>query len=245
MITEIRYALYAWMGLGVLVFFLLNFITAPYGRHSRKGWGPMVSERLAWVLMEFPSLAILLYFLVKHWSSPIPALILAGAWVLHYIYRTFIFPLLLRPGPKGTPVSIIFMSQVFNTINALFNGFFLFMYPPTGFSLRFASGLFILIAGFAIHVWADHRLRVLRKPGETEYKIPVGGLFNYVSSPNYLGEIVEWTGFAIAAWNLAALAFLLWTIANLVPRALAHHRWYKKQFSDYPSDRKALIPFIL
>ena len=33
--------------------------------------------------------------------------------------------------------------------------------------------------------------------------------------------------------------------ANLVPRALATHRWYRERFPDYPQDRKALIPFVL
>jgi len=37
----------------------------------------------------------------------------------------------------------------------------------------------------------------------------------------------------------------LWTIANLAPRALANHKWYKETFPEYPSQRKALIPFFL
>jgi 3-oxo-5-alpha-steroid 4-dehydrogenase 1 len=39
----------------------------------------------------------------------------------------------------------------------------------------------------------------LRKPGETGYKIPTGGLFDYITGANFFGEIVEWTGFAIAS----------------------------------------------
>jgi 3-oxo-5-alpha-steroid 4-dehydrogenase 1 len=26
---------------------------------------------------------------------------------------------------------------------------------------------------------------------------------------------------------------------------LAHHRWYREKFEDYPSGRRALIPFVL
>lgn len=37
----------------------------------------------------------------------------------------------------------------------------------------------------------------------------------------------------------------VWTAVNLVPRALAHHRWYREHFEDYPRQRKALIPFVL
>jgi hypothetical protein len=31
----------------------------------------------------------------------------------------------------------------------------------------------------------------------------------------------------------------------LGPRAVAHHRYYKDKFEDYPPTRRAVIPFIL
>jgi protein-S-isoprenylcysteine O-methyltransferase Ste14 len=87
-------------------------------------------------------------------------------------------------------------------------------------------------------------LRNLRGPGETGYKIPRGGAYNWVSCPNYLGEIVEWLGWALATWSFGGLAFAAYTAANLVPRALANHRWYQKRFPDYPVQRKAILPFV-
>jgi len=60
-----------------------------------------------------------------------------------------------------------------------------------------------------------------------------------------LGEIIEWIGFAMMAWNLAALSFAIWTIVNLLPRAIDHHKWYRRYFAGYPEKRKAIIPFIL
>ncbi len=74
--------------------------------------------------------------------------------------------------------------------------------------------------------------------------MPQGGLFRFVSSPNYFGEIVEWTGFAIVMGALPGFAFLAWTLANLVPRAVEHHRWYRATFADYPRARRALVPFL-
>ena len=41
---------------------------------------------------------------------------------------------------------------------------------------------------------------------------------------------------------LAGWAFAVFTIANLAPRALTHHKWYRAQFPDYPPERRALIP---
>jgi len=62
---------------------------------------------------------------------------------------------------------------------------------------------------------------------------------------DYLGEIVEWTGWAVATWSLAGLAFALYTAANLAPRALSHHAWYRARFPEYPPSRRALVPFLL
>jgi steroid 5-alpha reductase family enzyme len=107
----------------------------------------------------------------------------------------------------------------------------------------FFVGIGIFLTGFAINI-PDHILRNLRGFKETGYKIPLGGLFRWVSSPNYLGEIIEWSGFLLATWSLAALVFVVFTFANLAPRAWAHRKWYLANFPDYPERRKALIPWI-
>ena len=92
---------------------------------------------------------------------------------------------------------------------------------------------------------ADARLRSLRDRTDQRYSIPHGGMYRWVSCPNYLGELIEWTGWAVMTWSLAGTSFALFTAANLVPRALSHHRWYRQRFDDYPSDRRAVLPGIL
>jgi steroid 5-alpha reductase family enzyme len=103
----------------------------------------------------------------------------------------------------------------------------------------------VFVLGATVNVRSDEILLRLRQSGDSDYSIPTGGLFEWVSCPNYLGEIVQWTGFAIAAWSLPALSFAVWTAANLVPRAIAHHRWYHDSFDRYPAARRALIPGLL
>ena len=109
----------------------------------------------------------------------------------------------------------------------------------------FLAGIALFAAGFLIHSSSDNILRSLRKPGETGYSIPQGGMFRFISCPNYFGEIIEWVGWALLTWSVAGLAFATFTFANLFPRAIAHHRWYRGEFTDYPSERKAIIPFIV
>ena len=75
--------------------------------------------------------------------------------------------------------------------------------------------------------------------------IPRGGLFRYLTCPNYFGEMVEWLGWACLTWSLAGLSFFVFTTANLLPRGLTHHRWYREQFPDYPPERRAVLPWVL
>jgi protein-S-isoprenylcysteine O-methyltransferase Ste14 len=83
----------------------------------------------------------------------------------------------------------------------------------------------------------------MRREADGAYVVPRGILFRRVSCPNYLGELIQWCGWAVATWSLAGLTFAVWTAANLVPRAHAHHRWYRERFPDYPPERRALLPF--
>lgn len=133
-------------------------------------------------------------------------------------------------------------------MNPFINGFYLFSIAEYSenwiFSLRFSAGIAIFITGFIINVQSDYILRNLRRENGEGYTVPSGGMFRFVTSPNYLGEILEWTGWAIFTWSVPGLVFMLFTIANLLPRAKAHHDWYKKNFKDYPENRKTLIPFV-
>jgi steroid 5-alpha reductase family enzyme len=111
--------------------------------------------------------------------------------------------------------------------------------------VRFLSGMILFSVGMAINISSDEKLIHLRKNSSNGYQIPRGGLFKQVSCPNFLGEIIEWLGYAILCWSLPALSFFIWTCCNLIPRALDHHRWYRQQFPDYPVRRRAVLPGIV
>jgi len=237
----------AWMGVAVVTFVVLFFVSAPYGRHARKWAGPAISARLGWILMELPSPAVLAVLFVLGGAKGAASVVLLLLWLLHYVQRTFVYPFLLK-NPKPWPISMSAMGACFNLVNAGMNGYWLFFlaeYPASWLTdPRFIIGVALFLLGLFTNLWSDAILRRLRKPGETGYKIPRGGPWELVSSPNYLGEIVEWCGFALASWSLPGLAFAVWTIANLAPRARSHHSWYRSQFPDYPARRKALVPMI-
>lgn len=242
--------IYLWFGLSAAVFFYLMKNPAPYGRHGGAGWGPTIGNKAGWVLMEIPSVVLFAYLFAIGRNKNAAAIFFFLMWETHYVYRTFVFSMLLR-GRKRMPLVIVGSGFLFNIVNAYINGRYLFTfadaYPASWFAgSHFLIGFALFAAGFVIHVSADRTLRNLRKPGETGFKIPHGGLFRFVSSPNYLGEMIQWIGFAVATWSLPGLAFAVWTFANLFPRTLKHHEWYHQNFGDrYPRLRKAIIPFIL
>lgn len=128
-------------------------------------------------------------------------------------------------------------------------------------SPRFWFGVAIWAVGMAMNVHHDNILFRLRRDKARKeagakddskkeqdptrrYFIPRGGLFSLVSCPAYLGETVEWIGYATAAWSWPALIFAVATPANLWPRAYHTHQWYKNTFKDYPKERKVVIPYI-
>ncbi len=227
---------------------ILVFVSAPYGRHQRRGWGPTMDNRMGWIVMEAPApLVFGLCFLLGQNRYTLTALVFLLMWEVHYIHRSFIYPFGLRGEDRRMPLVIVGMGFAFNGLNGYLNGRWLFAfsggYPGSWLlDVRFVAGLLIFMAGFIINRQADRTLRGIREHGESAYAVPKGGMYRWISCPNYFGEIVEWIGWAIATWSLAGLAFALWTAANLAPRARSHHQWYRESFADYPDERKALVP---
>jgi hypothetical protein len=244
-----RWLVIAMLVLAVVTWLALRFVTAPYGRHTRSGWGPMIPSRLGWLVMESPAVVFfaLVYAQGEHRGALVP-LILFGTWQFHYIQRTLVYPFRMRARGKRMALAIPLLAFAFNLVNAWINARWIsqighydrsWLWDP-----RFLCGAVLFLAGWWINVRSDSLLFRLRDSGDSAYRVPRGGLHELVASPNYLGEIIEWTGFALMSWSPAALAFALYTVANLAPRASSHLRWYRDTFPDYPPERRALIPHL-
>ncbi|SEH84934.1 MULTISPECIES: methyltransferase [unclassified Leifsonia] len=244
-----RWFVYAELALALVTFVALLFVVAPYGgRHGRVGWGPTVPARVGWIVMEAPAPVLFVaFFLLGSRRAQLVPLVFLALWLVHYVYRAFVYPFLMRSGSR-MPVLVMALAIAFNTLNAWVNARWISEYGsyPVAWVAdpRFWIGVALFAGGLTLNARSDRTLRRLRRAGGG-YRIPNGGGFRYVSSPNYLGEMIEWTGWAIATWSLAGTAFALYTIANLGPRAVANHRWYRSTFPDYPPERRALLPFVL
>lgn len=245
--------LWAMTAVAVAVFICLFKVDAGYGKFYNRKWGPAISNRLGWAIMESPVFfAMIALWALSDRKDDIVRLAFLAIFELHYFQRSFIFPMLIR-GKSKMPLSIILMGMAFNTLNALMQGGWIFFISPADtYTLgwfttpKFLAGTALFAFGFFVNLQSDSIIRHLRKPGDTAHYLPKGGMFRHVSSANYFGELMEWTGFAILTWSFSGLVFAIWTFANLAPRAARIHERYAAEFGDEFDARhiKRIIPFI-
>jgi len=239
----------AWLLIAAVVFCILMKVPAPYGRLVRSGWGPQLPSGLNWALMESPAAIVFTVIFLASQPHATAAWCFFLLWNAHYSYRCMIYPWLVRRSHR-VPLTITLSGFGFNVMNGFLQAMSLFEFanplPDTWpRSPAFLIGTLLFAAGFSIHLQADAQLRQLRRALGPGYHVPHGGLFHWVSCPNYLGEVIEWLGWALLTWSWAGLVFALWTAANLIPRAITSHKWYRAQFADYPTERRAIFPFVL
>lgn len=245
-----RWLITGWTILAGVIFVVLFFVTAPYGRFTRSGFGPRISQRLGWVLMETPSAVLMAaFFLLGNRHTNLPAMVFLVLWEVHYIQRALVYPFRLRGSGRQMTWLTVLLGVLFNVGNVYLNGRYLFTLAPVRDAAwladpRFIFGLGLFAAGHMANKRADATLRGLRSTAGSGYAIPRGGLFERVSAANYLGELIEWTGWAVLTWSAGGAVFALWTAANLIPRAHSIHRWYRETFPEYPKQRKAIIPHL-
>jgi 3-oxo-5-alpha-steroid 4-dehydrogenase 1 len=243
----------AWMALAAVVFIILQFRQAPYGRFHKTERSAIylfdLNGKLGWFIQEIVSPLSIVYFFSKA-TGPVTfaQVFCLIVWLIHYINRSIVYTL-RTPSMKPTQLMVVLFAVFFNFVNGYLNGTQLRQSADMNmFSLHWNAGFLIFILGMYINIKSDEILMNLRakSKNKTEYYIPTGFMYNYISCPNYFGELIEWVGFAIMVWNTAALSFVAWTFCNLFPRAMEIHAWYKDKFKEeYPKDRKAFVPFLV
>lgn len=236
--------------LAVIVYIALQYLKAGYGYLRNSKWGPSIPNKVGWIIMEAPVFIVMVTLMIIYKEGVnVVTSVMASLFLIHYFQRSFIFPFLIK-GSSKMPIAIILMGATFNVINGLLIGLWLFCYSDYTidwlYSPKFIIGTLIFIFGMVVNLHSDHIIRHLRKPGDTKHYIPMGGMFRYVSSANYYGEITEWFGFAILTWSLPGALFAMWTFANLAPRANSLYHKYEEEFgAEFTKlKRKRVIPFI-
>ena len=212
-----------------------------------------LNPRVGWWLMELPvTISFLYFFFVKGGTQsqqPVPRL-MAAIMCLHYSYRGWLFPFLIRshkdsqfcivPAVGGSLVTI-----THGYLNAKWFG-------EHGKHLnsewlrnpRFLAGIFVYFSGLGLVLYHDHVIRSLRSfdPNTPRYSIPTGGFFDFVTCGQYLAELWCFTGFALLSCGPNGLFIVLVSFVNLVPRAAQTTAWYREKFGDEYPDRYHIFP---
>lgn len=250
------------IGIALVVFISLYFVDAGYGSFISPKWGKAINNKLAWFLMEFPIfLAMIVLWLCSPHKFDVVPFVFLLIFEMHYFQRSLVFPWIMK-GHSKMPFAIMFMGIAFNVLNSMMQGYWIFFesyrvnYCVFGmhytdiqwlWSPQFIIGTLVFIFGFVTNLRSDYIIRHLRKDeNDTKHYLPQTGMFNYVTSANYFGELMEWLGFAILTWSLAGLVFFIWTASNLVPRANAIYKKYNVEFADEMKGKhlKRVFPFI-
>lgn len=234
---------------GVL-FVLTGLGPLRYGRHARPD-ASGVPIRVAWVMMALPGLTVLPWTVHDAGGEGLVPMLMLGLWMLAYLWRGGLYPVLIRGAQhKRMPWAVVILGVGLTAALAYLNGLAIAQtwreYPVRWlWSVRFLYGLMLFLAGMFISRAADLALINLRRRGETGHVLPHGIFFEEVSCPNYLGEMLMWTGWAILTWSKPGLASATLAVALLLPRAVSHHLWYRRTFPNLPPNRRAIIPFVL
>lgn len=247
-----------WIHLGLVCFgFLFAVISIlvqcwkplPYGKLSEGDGSCTVYLRPSWVAVHIiPGFVIftVTYFTGLHFDSPIN-IAMYLLFTVHYLTRGLLRLISRYSQNKITvwvPLTVLLTNTYFHYVNAEFVGSVdycsEYYYDP-----RFILGVILFMIGFVINRVSDIKLLFLRKSRrDRDYLIPNGILFYFISSPNYFGEGLQWLGWAVLTWSPAGLVWWLFLEALFLPRSRQAHIWYRNNFRNYPSHRKALLPFI-
>jgi 3-oxo-5-alpha-steroid 4-dehydrogenase 1 len=236
----------------VVSFIALQFIPAHYGKfYDSKKNLPAVSNRFGWFVEETPNIIITLYYGYYFWKESanfnLINYFMISFFFVHYIHRSFIYPFKLA-NTKKLPLDVMVIGCSFCLANALMQNRSIFLFSKYSWDeinpAILAFGIILFLTGMYINIYHDYLMISLKK-GSNSYVLPSGGLFDYIASPNYFGEIIEWIGFALIVNTYSSWIFVFSTISNLSPRALQTLQWYKTKFENYPKERKAIIPYII
>jgi very-long-chain enoyl-CoA reductase len=201
------------------------------------------------------SLALLVFVVVFGFRvhSPVPpaAVVALVLWCLHFARRAAESAWVHRYGKASVPTSDVVTEYVYYWGFAAWNAVAVTSVaftPPAPWVV--VLGVVVFVAAELGNARAHRMLRDLRPEGSKRRVIPRGFLFERVSSPHYLFEILSWIGFALVAGTWAALTFMLLGAGILASWARARHLAYRKDFDGrngrekYPDARRALIPGI-
>ncbi|TVU41496.1 hypothetical protein EJB05_15022, partial [Eragrostis curvula] len=228
-----------------------NTIAADGGRGQKKlgNVGVLLPSRDGMFVIYAPAalIAVMASFAVTGMVQGARTQVLAAALATHFLKRVLEVLFLHRySGSMPLAIALIVSSAyLLITGNMIYVQHLSHGLPDPAVNMLY-PGMVVFafgITGNFYHHYLLARLRVSGADGKG-YKIPRGGLFELVTCPHYLFEIMGFFGFAMISQTLYALAVALGIMANLTGRSCATRKWYASKFEDFPMKIRALVPYV-
>ncbi|XVF40997.1 hypothetical protein PTKIN_Ptkin01aG0245100 [Pterospermum kingtungense] len=105
-------------------------------------------------------------------------------------------------------------------------------------------GIMVFLVGISGNFYHHYLLSELRAKDGKDYKMPKGGLFEFVICPHYLFEILGFLGISLISQTFFSLCVTLGSAFYLMGRSHVTRKWYLSKFEDFPKEVKALIPYV-
>ncbi len=110
-------------------------------------------------------------------------------------------------------------------------------------------GVALFLIGSGIHTWAEHQRHTWKRRQENEGHLYTQGLFRFTRHPNYLGDLLLFTGLCLICgrWITALIPILMlcgFLFANIPTLDRHLHQHYGDEFARYAARTRKLIPFI-
>ncbi|ETN43801.1 uncharacterized protein HMPREF1541_11125 [Cyphellophora europaea CBS 101466] len=173
------------------------------------------------------------------------------AILAHFLKREFETLFVHRFSAATMPVRNVFKNSAHYWILSGVNMAY-WLYAPASSAagptnqILLATGLALYGLGEMGNLSTHLTLRDLRSAGGGERGIPQGWLFDLVTCPNYLTEIISWIGvYLISGLNWSVLFFTVAAGGQMAAWASKKERRYRKEFGDkYHKKRYTMLPGI-
>ena len=247
------YICFGSMIFAVVMFFVGFKHPIKYGKLFKAGktmFPTRISSKWGFFIFNIIPLVFYVYFYYyymmlgyKHFQVTIPFV----CWVLLRLFRGTIYAYkrsrYCDPWPLESVLYYLFVNLHLAMIQARTT---VVSFTGNIYSLKVLICAAVWLLAFIIGAYSDFKVSKARFKNVKGYKIMHGFLFEYVTSPNYLCELIMWVSWTLMfSFDIGCTTTLVWLLPNVLGRSVCYHKWATRIFKpSYPKKRTALIPFV-
>jgi protein-S-isoprenylcysteine O-methyltransferase Ste14 len=178
-------------------------------------------------------------------GDPVRRVLLFAGFAIYYLRILFTEFLFLRRGVSWSEVWTVAPWLLFIIVLLCVTG----GTNPEPFAAAGFIGIVLFILGSWMNSYAEYTRHVWKRQAENRGRLYTGGLFHYSRHPNYLGDLLSFSGLCLISGVWVTVIVPLLMLAGFVfvniPVLDSHlHDHYGSAFDDYARQTRKLIPFV-